>query len=526
MIDRSLAIISNKTRRSSLALRNDLRSSFRVERALEKNSLAIKSKLLEDRNRTLKALALRSTQKEKDKKGGVGGALGLLGGGTLARRFFGRPRGGFQVPKVPKVPTRGGAFLSRVGKFGRLGRIGPLAVLGTGIDFVGRKAEGQTNLQAGLGAGGGLAGALAGAKYGAILGTAVGGPIGTLVGGIGGSIIGGLAGGRLADFFSGADRRRKFEEQRVAISTQKTLFSSALDDLDRVLDKLESTPFFMAKEEDDDGLPERRFPFGRFFPEPKPETPFLQQPLVKNIGYTALATGLLALTALAVGSSPGTPEDIPLVLALKSTVAKSPFLMKVAKVLRFAPVEKPLQTLTPGKQIPGISPKGLELRANKILNDLGTFIKKQAKVTKGRTKIKGRKTLKNQDKVTYSDALDKVIIKPKPGELERTLRLIEKINKNLNKTNTGRKIQKRQLNLFKNFKKIENPTDLSDLGGSQSNDIALAPTNNIFIIQQGDNSTQSTPQTQSGDTILIGGGTFDSFDAEINIRQMEILQTA
>ena len=134
--------------------------------------------------------------------------------------------------------------------------------------------------------------------------------------------------------------------------------------------------------------------------------------------------------------------------------------------------------------------------------------------------------LKNQDKVTYSDALDKVIIKPKPGELERTLRLIEKINKNLNKTNTGRKIQKRQLNLFKNFKKIENPTDLSDLGGSQSNDIALAPTNNIFIIQQGDNSTQSTPQTQSGDTILIGGGTFDSFDAEINIRQMEILQTA
>lgn len=200
--------------------------------------------------------------------------------------------------------------------------------------------------------------------------------------------------------------------------------------------------------------------------------------------------------------------------------------MKVAKVLRFAPVEKPLQTLTPGKQIPGISPKGLELRANKILNDLGTFIKKQAKVTKGRTKIKGRKTLKNQDKVTYSDALDKVIIKPKPGELERTLRLIEKINKNLNKTNTGRKIQKRQLNLFKNFKKIENPTDLSDLGGSQSNDIALAPTNNIFIIQQGDNSTQSTPQTQSGDTILIGGGTFDSFDAEINIRQMEILQTA
>ena len=247
MIERSLAIISNKTRRGSLALRNDLRNSFRVERRLEKNSLALKSKLVEERDRTLKALALRSTQKEKDKKGGVGGALGLLGGGALGRRFFGRPpSGGLKIPRVPKVPTRGGAFLSRVGKVGRLGKIGPLAVIGTGIDFAGRKAEGQTNLQAGLGAGGGLAGALAGAKYGAILGTAVGGPIGTVVGGIGGSIIGGLAGGRLADIFSGADRRRKFEEQRVIISTQKTLFSSALDDFDRVLDKLEENDILTA----------------------------------------------------------------------------------------------------------------------------------------------------------------------------------------------------------------------------------------------------------------------------------------
>ena len=530
MIDRTLAIISNKTRRSSLALRNELRSSFRLERALEKNSLAIKSKLLEDRNRTLKALALRSKEKDKDKKGGVGGALGLLGGGALARRFFGRPRGGFQVPKVPKVPTRGGAFLSRVGKFGRLGRIGPLAVLGTGIDFIGRKAEGQTNLQAGLGAGGGLAGALAGAKYGAILGTAVGGPIGTLIGGIGGSIIGGLAGGRLADFFSGADRRRKFEEQRVAISTQKTLFSSALDDLDRVLDKLESTPFFMAKEEDDDGLPERRFPFGRFFPEPKPETPFLQQPLVKNIGYTAASFGVLALTALAVGSSPATPEDPILIALLKSTVAKSPFLMKVAKVLRFAPAEKPFQTLTPGKQIPSISPKGLEQRANKILNELGTFIKKQAKVTKGRTKIKGRKTLRNQDKVTFSDKIDiKDIIKITKEANKKQIKIIKKYYQNRQKNINPKKKKLRQLNLFKVPKNTSDSgggTPTASLENEENNNIALAPTNNIFIIQQGNNDTQSTPQTQSGDTILIGGGTFDSFAAEINIRQMEILQTA
>ena len=533
MIEKSLAIISNKTRRGSRALIIDFRNSFRLERSLEKNSLTIKRKLVEERDRTLKGLALRSTQKEKDKKEGVGGTLGLLGGGLLTRRFFGRGRGGLGVglPKTPKLPKSGVSLsrISKVGRFGKLGRVGPLAVLGTGLDFAGRKAEGQTNLQASLGAGGGLAGALTGAKYGAILGTSVGGPIGTIIGGIGGSIIGGLAGGRLADFFSGADRRRKFEEQRVAISTQKTLFSSALDDLDRVLDKLESTPFFMAKKDDDDGLPERRFPFGSFIPKPKPGTPFLQQPLVKNIGYTAAAAGLTFLTVLAVGSSPGTPEDIALITALKTVVQKSPLLMRMAKFLRFTPAQKPVETLIPGKEIPTISKKGLELRADKILRDLGTFVKKQVKVTKGRTKIKNRKTLRNQDKVTYSDKLDKVIIKPKPGELERTLRLIENINKKMNKNINSRKkrifIQK---NLFQNLKSDNTGggTPIASLENEENNNIALAPTNNIFIIQQGDTDKQSTPQIQGGNTIVIGRGTDDPFAATLNMAQIEILQTA
>ena len=177
----------------------------------------------------------------------------MLGGGLFGRGLRGKGR----IPKVPKLPTRGGAFLSRVGKVGKLGKVGPLAVLGTGLDFVGRKAEGQTNLQAGIGAGGGLAGALAGAKYGAILGTAVGGPVGTLIGGVGGSIIGGLAGGRLADLFTGADKRRKFEEKRVELDTQRSLFSFALNDLDKVLDKLESISLLSLKrKQGDDEIPE------------------------------------------------------------------------------------------------------------------------------------------------------------------------------------------------------------------------------------------------------------------------------
>ena len=145
-------------------------------------------------------------------------------------------------PRVPKTPgallrLQRGAKVSRVGQLGRLAR--PLAIVGTGLDFIGRRAEGQTNVQAGVGAAGGLAGSLAGAKYGAILGTAVGGPIGTVIGGTGGAIIGGLAGGRIADLFTGANRRRQFEEERTLARTQRSLFADALDDFDNVLDKLE-----------------------------------------------------------------------------------------------------------------------------------------------------------------------------------------------------------------------------------------------------------------------------------------------
>ena len=543
MIERSLAIISNKTRRGSLALRNDLRNSFRVERRLEKNSLALKSKLVEERDRTLKALALRSTQKEKDKKGGVGGALGLLGGGALGRRFFGRPpSGGLKIPRVPKVPTRGGAFLSRVGKVGRLGKIGPLAVIGTGIDFAGRKAEGQTNLQAGLGAGGGLAGALAGAKYGAILGTAVGGPIGTVVGGIGGSIIGGLAGGRLADIFSGADRRRKFEEQRVIISTQKTLFSSALDDLDRVLDKLEKTsPFLVLRRDDDDELPERT-PFRGILP--KPVTPFYKRP---EVLIPTLSIAFVA--ALLLGGPTG--EEIPigagLLAAMQKTklgafiIKKVPFLTKLAKKADIVD-----DFLVPGKDIPGISPKGIRVRiGDDLFRKLFPNIKFKPKGTPRNVKPKFKKIETN---VTDKDIQN----------------LIKKNRETISEDSPLFKILKGRSDFIKNIKKKgntkvnpgnnrtpDNPSGSVNLdktnlgggafsgggegggtnmsfdtdGGTGSDTIALAPINNIFLMNQ-ENSTSSTPQTQGGTTILIGGGTMDSFDTEINIRQMEILQTA
>lgn len=517
MIERNLAVISNRTRRGNLALRNDLRNSFRLERVLEKNSLTLKSKLVEERDRTLKGLALRSKQGEKDKKGGVG-ALGLLGGGAIAKRFFGRGRGG-GTPKIPKLPTRGGASLSRIGRVGRLGRIGPLAVLGTGIDFAGRKAEGQTNLQAGLGAGGGLAGALAGGKAGAILGTAIGGPVGTLVGGIGGSIIGGLAGGRLADIFSGADRRRKFEEQRVEISTKKSLFSGALDDLDRVLDKLEETSIFTI--------------IGRRRDTSEEETPILFKPF-KGPGTARIVGEELARYAAIAGVTflliPSDPTDIPLTapLAIKlQALVKSTRLFKALKAI----FVKPPKFLQPGKDIPGISAKGIRIRAEALLKKLNPKIKfppPKPKIKKIKTKVK-QSDIQDLIKRGQVDKLQEFLDAPlKKGKiLNRNVQQgsgkgikIDGRKKIPDTKNTSKNID--EFNLFDNeiFKNLK-----SDAGGISGGDIALAPTNNtnnIFLINQ-DNSQKSSPiQIQGGDRIVIG----NPYDAAINIAQMEILQTA
>ena len=288
----------------------------------------------------------------------------------------------------------------------------------------------------------------------------------------------------------------------------------------------------MKRGDDDDGLPERRFPFGSFFPilKPKPKTPFTQQPLVKNIGYTALASGLLALTAVAVGSSPGTPEDIPLVLALKSTVAKSPFLMKVAKVLRFAPAEKPLETLVIGKQIPGISKKGLEIRGDKILRDLGTFVKKQVKVTKGRTKIKNKKTLRNQDKVTFSDKKDvQEIIKLSKEANKKQIQIFKKkynMNREKNIKSKKKKFSNKAIRDFINKegnlspdsplkklfdKSVKKPNNLSsNFESPGGTDIALAPQGNIFIINQAP-ANQINVQEDNSPVTMSGSGNVDSY---------------
>ena len=543
MIERSLAVISNQNRRGSLALRNDLRNSFRVERILEKNSLSIKSKLVEERGRTLKALALRSREQEKDKRGGVGGALSILGGGALGKRFFGRGgQGGLlrRFPKVPKSPSsllrmqRGTSALSRVGKVGRLGRVGPLAVVGAGLDFAGRRAEGQTNLQAGVGAAGGLGGALAGAKYGAILGTAVGGPIGTVIGGIGGSIIGGLAGGKLADLFTGADRRRKFEEQKVLISTQKSSFSFALDDLERVLNKLEDTSLFRIKKDDDRKLIKKdRFDFAL----PK-ATPWYKTPTAQIIGYGMLLAGALVL------GGPSGEESIPaagLMNAMRQTRLGSMLIKKIPALTKLWKKVSRGKTfadeLVPGVDIPGISDKGLRIRAQAFLKKINPNIKFD-NIPKKQPSL--NQLLKKEKQLR--ETLFNIMKNASPEKVQEMLQKyidtgrIRNIPKNIK--NTPRNIQKKgdvKVNVDRSFPSGSpdlTGTNASPLGGTKNfgggtplsmnlepsdNDfIALAPEgieNNIFLMNNITNNNNTPPPTnQGGGTVVLGGSGINTVD--------------
>ena len=197
---------------------------------------------------------------------GVGGGRtrGIRGGNIRGRRPFlnpniGRNRGitrgnrlsRFRLPFNRARVTSSGGRLSGLGRNLRglrglkgLGRVGPLNVLFTGADFLGRKASGQTNFQAGGGALAGLGGFLGGAKAGA----AAGGAIGALFGGVGaapGALIGGFIGGTLGsiaasgifDRLSGADKRRVNEAKRISPVSKN--FNLALNDLESALDKLE-----------------------------------------------------------------------------------------------------------------------------------------------------------------------------------------------------------------------------------------------------------------------------------------------
>ena len=131
--------------------------------------------------------------------------------------------GGLDSPdrnRQRRRPRRGPRRGPRLPRFRRPGfKGGLLSLLFAGLEFGGRKAEGQTNVQAGVGTAGSGVGGFAGMKAGAVLGAKIGvflGPKGAAVGGVLGGIIGmftgGALGGAAADKVTGADKVGQYQE--------------------------------------------------------------------------------------------------------------------------------------------------------------------------------------------------------------------------------------------------------------------------------------------------------------------------
>ena len=175
-----------------------------------------------------------------------GGALsGLLDAailiGTLSLFESGQDYMFDQKNRKPKGPKGRGPLkgvkrslrrtsLKTIGKtgtktLGKFGKAGPLAAIFTAFDFMGRKSEGQSNLQAGLGSGSSLAGYAAGAKIGASIGT-VGGPPGILIGGLVGGVIGSFIGSSISDKVTGADKVQGRNEGGLVKRKEQDRFKS------------------------------------------------------------------------------------------------------------------------------------------------------------------------------------------------------------------------------------------------------------------------------------------------------------
>ena len=227
------------------------------ESLLSLRNLKIKSRLQKEREELNKAFKDRADRQQQRRQTGANALLGLAGGGAgigVIRRFRPRkpsPTTGsgtrrFKIFRTKPTISSGGRVNTNILRNGsKLNSL--LTVAFTGYDFLDRKASGQTNVQAGTGAvattGGALAGGAAGAKIGALIGSFIvpgaGTVVGGTLGGLLGSFIGATSGSNIADSITGANEetRRKLELKKVDLQKGSTLFGSALDKFDVVLDK-------------------------------------------------------------------------------------------------------------------------------------------------------------------------------------------------------------------------------------------------------------------------------------------------
>ena len=235
-----------------------MQASSERESLLSLRNLKIKSRLQKDREELNKAFKDKADRQQQRRQTGSNVLGALAGGGAgigIIKRF--RPRRPtattgvtgtrkFKIFRTKPSISQGGRVNTNILRNGsKLNSL--LTVAFTGYDFLDRKASGQTNIQAGAGSvattGGALAGGAAGAKLGAIIGSFIvpgaGTVVGGTLGGLLGSFIGATSGSNIADSITGADAetRRKLELKKLEFQKGSTLFGSALDKFDVVLDK-------------------------------------------------------------------------------------------------------------------------------------------------------------------------------------------------------------------------------------------------------------------------------------------------
>lgn len=249
-----LASVAQQTGRSAVDLQKFFAQSQKELVVQQKEEIKQEEKLIATRKDVFRSLLdqVEEAKNAQSKNSPLGTLLGALGLGGLAAGLKSIKAPKPSVPKLPRgikipKPNLSGIKAPRVPKVG-LGRAIPgLNIALTGVDFIQRKQEGQTNLQAGAGAVGGLAGALAGAKGGAALGAGIGALFGgvgaapgALIGGLLGSVAGGFAGSSLADTLTGANStdERVAQLRREKLNLGPSKFSSALDQFDIAITNL------------------------------------------------------------------------------------------------------------------------------------------------------------------------------------------------------------------------------------------------------------------------------------------------
>ena len=474
----NIGVLLNRRRllvSSSQKLNTLIRTSNRAQ-IISKSFLLNKKKELSDTR--AKAFSSLSRQRQDDNANLLGIGAGIGGGASLLRKG---------KPKVSKG----------IGKVKGLGRLSKTNVLlntaFTAADFMGRKSSGQTNLQAGVGAGAGLLGGLggftAGAKIGASIG-ALGGPVGIAIGGLLGGAVGGFAGSSLAsgaaDRATGVTgsnfRRKELEKQEVRIN-KRTEFTAGLDSFDKALDKFgkydEDLKTFIlratGRDKDNQALkPVILGPFGRGGATQSDVDKAYSRGISTGVYRTV---GAVILGALAIKGGALLLKKKLLLSLLNGSLAKK----ILGKKFQFG--------LMKGKVFPS---KPIQFRKGGIFKKK-TPVKVKPKVTRSKTKpFSERKTLTNQNKVTFSDkkkifqkydinkrkSFQRIQNKSTNKDVQDIIKKgneLDLLNKNLNeqtiiknqkiikKYNKNRGVKK-QLNLFNKSKKFNTTNkDISDV---------------------------------------------------------------